>query len=54
MRRSYEEQKMNLTRAVKKPDPKAQNPTVPDPVKGKLEMNNGKSAGPEQPRYSFI
>lgn len=26
MRRSYEEQKMNLTRAVKKPDPKAQNP----------------------------
>lgn len=55
MRRSYEEQKMNLTRAVKGADPKGpKQQTIPNSINGKIEVNNEKSTGPEQDRKSVV
>lgn len=54
MRRNYEEQKMNLTRAVKRPAANGLKQAKSDVVVPKLEIDNGKSVGHEQPRYSFI
>lgn len=54
MRRSYEEQKMNLTRSVKRTAPNGLKPAKVDQVVPKLEIDKGKSEGQDQPRYSFI
>lgn len=54
MRRSYEEQKMNLTRSNKRVAPNGLKQAKSDAIVPKLEIDSSKGVGQEQPRYSFI
>ncbi|XP_058460984.1 uncharacterized protein LOC131436334 [Malaya genurostris] len=54
MRRSYEVQKMNLTRTTKRPDPTEHKQVQPNPGTTKIAPDNGNSIPANQPRYSFI